>query len=416
MDGEPAIKRAKPDPNPGLVGSHFISHGSCREKNKRMVKECIHCMFIIPPEKAKPEALVLHVMETCEKISKADRDAFIRARAAEEAVKRTRAEAFPAEAAAAADLNEAGDGGTSSSAGDASLKKLRAEMWAKDDWDRKQVSETLQMNLLQVSMFLTGDAADVQPGSFGTNMYRRKIEEVCEALAGKPHEDLWSDYKRDYHQTKLVANHYDNEARDFRKVSEDISRLEHALSAASQQLKAEVAALDAAALARESAAKQLRQKQKHDAHLHFSQLYSVGTEFAAGARSVSGKFSAVFDADLLRNLDGVERRMKQLPPPVDPPGEAVTVADAPELARDMVARRCAQRVESVMELAAPLGFMDSMPPPPTPVPAKLSYMTTQPRPADVEGTSSAAKVVAALDAVATGGNGSSVVGVVDGGM
>ncbi|GLC40396.1 hypothetical protein PLESTB_001679200 [Pleodorina starrii] len=75
-----------------------------------MAKECIHCMFIIPPEKARSEALVLHVMETCKGISKADRDAFIQARAAEVAGKRKRAEAFPAEAATASDLSEAGSG------------------------------------------------------------------------------------------------------------------------------------------------------------------------------------------------------------------------------------------------------------------------------------------------------------------
>ncbi|EFJ39935.1 hypothetical protein VOLCADRAFT_108420 [Volvox carteri f. nagariensis] len=168
-------------------------------------------------------------------------------------------------------------------------------------------------------------------------------------------------------------------------------KVQKKLLSAAEELQGEMDALWSAAAVREQSAAQLEQKEKFGAHQLFRQQYELGTSLTLESRDVEPFAPAFFTTDVVNARTLLEERMRELPGPADQPGAAITVADAPDLAKDRVACRCARVMDELIGVAKPMGFIDRTPPP-TPNPSKTRGLGNT-----VDG-SSAAKAAEALDA------------------
>ena len=90
MEAAPTAKKSKPGPKTGIFGNHFTNHGQYCATSKRFAKLCKYCRQIIPADRAKPERLAVHLLETCRDIDQGTRDSFIQERSAELSLKRAR--------------------------------------------------------------------------------------------------------------------------------------------------------------------------------------------------------------------------------------------------------------------------------------------------------------------------------------
>ncbi|EFJ51209.1 hypothetical protein VOLCADRAFT_88060 [Volvox carteri f. nagariensis] len=251
-------------------------------------------------------------------------------------------------------------------------------------WDERLVPIDLETTMGSLLNFL-GEPVTAWMNA-PQHLFRRRQTtyiNVCNALGAQPHPSLRSQYNSLREQTKKVADRYRGEAAAFRQQHEDIMKVQQKLLSAAEELQGEMDALWSAAAVREQSAAQLEQKEKFDAHQLFRQQYELGTSFTLESRDVEPFAPAFFTTDVVNARTLLE--------PADQPGAAITVADAPDLAKDRVACRCAQVMDELIGVAKPMGFIDRTPPP-TPNPSKTRGLGNT-----VDG-SSAAKAAEALDA------------------